>query len=365
MRTPIVLGVVGLCERGLALAATLERIPNAEVRVLCEPSSEGLLRIRPSLPHVRVTRDVDDLLDDELVDALVIAVPAYARHELVCRALEADKHLLIEGPLASTSEQAEDIARRAERRGRALVVANESIFHPAVRRLKELVQRGGLGDVYYLYRNHQGPPDSGRDKNVLWSFGVHDIPLILHLLLDQPVEVSAHGESYVDAGAADIVFSHLHFATGISVHLHWSWLDAHQVRRLSVVGSRGTAEIDELASERKLTVYERSVAPDVEAAPDGLRVGVGDIVSPRITEENSLRLMCEDFLNSVRVSMGIVTGGREAVAAIRLLETLQRSLDRDGTVEQVVGESVPGLAGNGFGGQAGQLVRLPFQSRLS
>jgi predicted dehydrogenase len=216
------------------------------------------------------------------------------------------------------------------------------LFHPAVRMLKSLVDRGHLGDVFYLYGNRQNLGKVRRDENALWSLGAHDISVMLYLLGDEPVSVSAHGDSYVQLGIEDVVFSYLSFASGINAHLHLSWLDPHKIRRLTVVGSERMAVFDDMELERKLTVYDKSVGSRrTETFGEYIHANFGDIVSPRVSNDEPLRKECEHFVASIRSSVDPVAGGREGAAVVHVLEALQRSLDRGGVPQAVGGQPIP------------------------
>jgi predicted dehydrogenase len=338
VRTPIGIGVVGLGYWGPNLARTFDELPQADVRWLCDRSPQVRMRIRSRYPNARATADLDDLLDDELLDAVVVATPSSTHAALVQRALEADKHVFVEKPLALTPVEAARLVAEAERRERCLMVGHVLLFHPAVRKLKELVDRGHLGDLYYLYTNRQNLGKVRQDENALWSLGAHDLSVLLYLLEDQPVEASARGECYVQDGIADVVFCYLKFATGISAHMHLSWLDPHKMRRLTAVGSERMVVLDDMETERKLTIYEKSATSrQTDIFGEYVQVSFGDIVSPRLPNDEPLRLECEHFLSAVRSPGQIHTGAREAVVVVDVLDALQRSLDRGGVPVPVQG----------------------------
>ena len=169
------------------------------------------------------------------------------------------------------------------------------------------------------------------DENALWSLGPHDIAMLLYLLDDQPVEVSARGDCYLQEGVADVVFCHLRFATGITAHLHLSWLDPHKLRKLTVVGSKKMAVFDDMENERKLTIYEsNAVIPNTENFGEYVQVRFGDIISPRLTSAEPLRLECEHFIAGIRSSAPGLASSREGAAVVHVLEALQSSIDRNG-----------------------------------
>jgi predicted dehydrogenase len=342
MRTPVTVGIVGLGYWGPNLARTFEDMPQAELRWLCDRSGEVRMRMRPRFPNARFTGDFGDLLDDDTLDAVVIATPSPTHYDLVREALEADKHVFVEKPLALCGDDAQRLVDLAEQRQRSLMVGHVLLFHPAVRKLKELIATGHLGELYYLYANRQNLGKVRQDENALWSLGAHDLSVLLYLLEDQPIEVSARGESYVQEGVADVVFCYLKFATGISAHLHLSWLDPHKMRRLTAVGSERMAVVDDMETERKLTIYEKSASSrKTDTFGEYVQVSFGDIVCPRLANDEPLRLECEHFVLTIRSSGQAATGAREAATVVDVLDALQRSLDGGGVAESIHEPPVP------------------------
>jgi predicted dehydrogenase len=330
MRTAVAVGVVGLGASGLELARVFADLPGAELRWISDTSSEALLRARPQAGTARPSSSYDELLADDALDAIVVATPQGARYEVARRALEAGKHVLVLPPLALTGVDADDLVERAERRGLRLMAGHVLLFHPGVRRLKDLLDRGEAGDVYYLSGRRVGPQPAAHGVNVLWELGPHDVATVLHLLGDQPVDVRAVGDAYVQPGAADVVAASLSFATGIRVHLLLSRLEAFRTRQLIVVGSRRTIVLDEDDAQRTLCVHDGD--------PEG------EVVSPRLPPEEPLRAECEHFLAAVRSSARLPFGPREGAAVVNVLEALQRSLERGGKRQPVgSGELLPGV----------------------
>jgi predicted dehydrogenase len=328
VRTPVSVGVVGLGAWGWNLVRVFEELPGADLRWICDRSLAAARKSKARVRVARATARVDDLLADEALDAVVLATPPSTHYDLARRAVEAGKHVLVESPLALGGEDADDLVRRAEASGRHVMAGHVLLFHPAVRRLKEIVAQGRLGEVYYLTSQRLGPPRSRREEDALWELGPHDVSVVLDLLGDEPVEVSAQGDAYGQPGALDVVLASLTFATGIRAHIHLSWLEAQRTRRLTVVGSERTAILDDAEPERKLTLWQRDP--------------LGDVVSPRLAPEEPLHAECEHFLAAVRSRAEPVAGVREAAAVVNVLEALQRSLERDGASQVVRGaQSAP------------------------
>jgi predicted dehydrogenase len=331
MRASASVGVVGLGYWGPNLARAFANLPGARLKWLCDKDSEARARAQDRHPDVQVTDSFDDLLGDDDLDAIVVATPPTTHAELALAALRKDKHVFVEKPLALNALDADRVTAEAARRNRCLVVGHVLLHHPAIRKLKELVEMNELGEVYYLYSNRQNLGKVRRDENALWSLGPHDIAVLLYLLDDQPVEVSARGDCYLQEGVADVVFGHLRFATGVTAHLHLSWLDPHKYRKLTVVGSKKMAVVDDMENERKLTIYEsNAVIPPTENFGEYVQVRFGDIVCPRLPNDEPLRLECEHFIAGIRSSSPGLASSREGASVVHVLEALQRSLDRGG-----------------------------------
>jgi predicted dehydrogenase len=344
MSRTVSLGVIGLGSRGEALARALHDLPGADLRWLCDLDPRIRLAARRRFAPVEFTSEVDDLLGDATLDAVVIATPASSHAALVQHALEAGKHVLVEPPLALTAAEADRLLAETERRDRCLMVGHSILFQPAVRKVKELIDLGRLGDVYYLYANHQTLGRVRRDENVLWNLGPQEISALLYLLEDEPLEVSAQGAAYLQRGLEDVVYCHLRFRGGISAHLHLSWLDPHTTRQLAVVGSKRMAVVDDVASDRKLTIFGGTAQAPREGGAGEVRVRPGDVISPRIGCEPPLELECEHFLVSIRSQHHALANPGRAASVVRILESLQRSLTRGGLPEPV--GNTPAANGN-------------------
>jgi predicted dehydrogenase len=331
MRASVSVGLVGLGYWGPNLARAFSDLPGARLKWLCDRDPDARLRAGMRHPEAQLTASFDDLLNDDDLDAIIVATPPTTHAELALAALQHDKHVFVEKPLALKARDADRIVAEAARRDRCLVVGHVLLHHPAIRKLKELVETNELGDVFYLYANRQNLGKVRRDENALWSLGPHDVAVLLYLLDDQPVEVSARGDCYLQDGVADVVFAHLRFATGITAHLHLSWLDPHKFRKLTVVGSKRMAVFDDMENERKLTIYEsNAVVPTTENFGEYVQVRFGDIVSPRLASSEPLRLEAEHFIAGLRSSSPAAASSREGAAVVHVLEALQHSLDRGG-----------------------------------
>ncbi|HEY1834342.1 MAG TPA: Gfo/Idh/MocA family oxidoreductase [Solirubrobacteraceae bacterium] len=326
MSEPVRVGVVGLGYWGPNLARNFYSLSGAELVWCCDASEAARARIAPSVPGARMTDRFEDLLDDDQLDAVVLATPVPTHADLAVRVLEAGKHCFVEKPLAQSVADAERAVEASEKAGRVLMVGHLLEYHPGVSKLKELADSGELGDIHYIYGNRLNLGKLRADENALWSLGAHDISVLLHLVGEEPHEVSARGECYLQPGIEDVVFCFLRFPSGISAHLHLSWLDPHKERRFTVVGSKRMATFDDMAIEGKVTVYDKGFDENTSSYGEYITRS-GDISSPRIGNMEPLRLECEHFLDSIRNGETPRSDGRSGLRVVTVLERLQHELE--------------------------------------
>ncbi len=322
---PIQIGVVGLGYWGPNLARNFAAIAGSELRWVCDDSEPARAKAAAQFPGARVTAELDDLLADPELDAIVLATPVPSHAELAVRVLQAGKHCFVEKPLAQSVADAERAVAAAAQAGKLLMVGHLLEYHPGVLKLKELAESGELGDIYYIYGNRLNLGKLRADENALWSLGAHDVSVVLALAGEEPVEAVAHGESYVRPGVEDVVFCYLRFPSGLSAHLHLSWLDPHKERRFTIVGAHKMATFDDMAVEGKITVYDKGF----DEAPRGYGEWVtrsGDTYSPRLQTVEPLRLECQEFLDSIEEGRPPRSDGESGLRVVRVLEQLQDSL---------------------------------------
>jgi predicted dehydrogenase len=323
---PIRVGVVGLGYWGPNLARNFAAIAGCELSWLCDASSDARAKLERSFPGARSTAELDDLLVDPELDAIVLATPVPTHAELAIEVVQAGKHCFVEKPLAITSADAERAVLAAESADRILMVGHLLEYHPAVARLKELIDANELGELFYIYGNRLNLGQLRKDENALWSLGAHDVSVALHLIGEEPVQCMAHGASYVRSGVQDVVFCYLRFPSGIVAHLHLSWLDPHKERRITVVGAQKMATFDDMLIEGKLTVYDKGFDEDTRSWGEYITRS-GDTFSPRISNLEPLRLECEHFVQCIRSGATPRSDGRSGLRVVRVLEKLQLSLE--------------------------------------
>jgi predicted dehydrogenase len=320
------LGVAGLGYWGPNLARNFDEL--ADLTWLCDIDPDKLERFSRRHPQARLTSNVTDLLEDPELDAVVIATPVVTHADLARQALAAGKHVFVEKPMALHAGEAEELCALAEERELVLMPGHLLLYHPAVDKLKELIDSGELGEIRYVYGNRQNLGKFRTDENALGSLGAHDLSLILHLVGEEPSEVWARGESYVHPPVEDVVFCFLRFPSGKLAHMHLSWLDPQKIRRMTVVGSKKMAVFDDMELERKVTVYDKGEEPPPLGTYGEWQTRTGDIYVPKVPADEPLRLECEQFLRLVRGHGDALAAARNGVAVVRALEQLQNSLER-------------------------------------
>lgn len=319
-------GVVGLGYWGPNIARNLAAIDGCELRWLCDGDRAARERLASSFPTARQTSELEELLADDELDAVALATPVPTHAELAIAVARAGKHCFVEKPLATTAADAEAAVEAARDAGRILMVGHLLEYHPAVARLKQLVDDGELGDLYYVYGNRLNLGKLRADENALWSLGAHDVSVVLHLIDEEPHECVAHGASYVREGVEDVVFCYLRFPSGIVAHLHLSWLDPHKERRLTVVGERRMATFDDMLVEGKLAIYDKGFDEDTRSWGEYITRS-GDVFQPRVPNAEPLRVETEHFVACVRDGVAPRSDGVSGLRVVRVLERLQRSLE--------------------------------------
>jgi predicted dehydrogenase len=324
------LGVIGAGAWGKNHVRTAATLAEGELTAVCDVDPAVRERLARQFPAVHVTAELADLL--ARVDAVVIASPAgtHARFALAC--LEAGKPCLVEKPFALSTADAQAVARAAADRKLPVLAGHLLVFHPAVERLRTLVQGGDLGRVYYLYGLRVNLGQVRADENALWSFGPHDVSVALYLLNEVPVTVAAHGKSYLQPGVEDVVFLTMEFASGVLAHVQLSWLDPHKERKLTVVGARKMVVFDDMEAREKLRIYDKGVdrPPEYGSYGEALSVREGDIFIPKIPNVEPLAAELGHFVRVARGAEPPRSSAEDGVRVVRVLAAATRSLAAGG-----------------------------------
>ncbi len=297
----------------------------AELAWVCDTDPERQAEYAERYPSARVTASFDDLIADDTVEAVVIATPVPTHYDLAKKALQAGKHVFVEKPPAMRGEEMEELVTLAKAAEKVLMPGHLLLYHPGLRKVKELVDAGELGDVACVYGNRQNLGVIRSNENALWSLGVHDLSVILWLLGEEPSEAVAQGVDYLQKGIEDVVFCFLRFPSGKIAHMHLSWLDPHKMRKMTVVGREKMVVFDDMELERKVTVYDKAPWEPAETYGEW-RTRTGDIFSPKIPNDEPLRLELQHFLKLVAEGPGDYREANDGLAVVRTLDRLTTSL---------------------------------------
>ncbi len=329
---PVSVAVVGTGDWGANLVRNFAGLPGARLAALCDADGQRLARFAAAYPEARRLEDPIRVASDPAYAAVVIAASAVNHYMLAKLMLESGKDVYVEKPLALEVRHAEELVALARERKRILMVGHLLLYHPGVRYLKQLVQGGELGDLYYIYSQRVNLGKVRRDENALWSFAPHDLSVILYLLESEPEDVAARGHAFLQGAIEDVVFLSLRFPGGRMGHVHVSWLDPHKLRKFTVVGSRKMAVFDDMEASEKIRIYDRRVERAGQIVPysDVLTVRSGDILVPSINLQEPLRLECQHFVECVQERKTPLTDGESGLRVVRVLAAAQRSLEQGG-----------------------------------
>jgi predicted dehydrogenase len=339
---PIKVGVVGCGYWGPNLIRNFRQAADCQLAVLCDTSEQRLRHMRRLYPEVATTNKYEDLLKDPSLDAIIIATPVRFHHEMGKAALNAGKHTFIEKPMTRTVAEGEELVALANQQGLVLMVGHTFLFSPAVRRMKEIVDAGDIGEVRYISARRLNLGLFQKDINVAWDLAPHDISIILHLLDDQPISVSCQGNSHVTRGIEDVSMMYLTFPKSRCAFLHNSWLDPKKVRQMTVVGSRRMIVYDDTEPLEKIKIYDArvEVPPHYDTfAEFTYSYHYGDAYVPYIKQDEPLKLETQHFIDCIRSGARPITDGRLGLEVVRILEASGDSLRQQGasvTLETVV-----------------------------
>jgi predicted dehydrogenase len=323
---------VGTGDWGANLVRNYASLAGARLVAVCDADAQRLARTAAQYPGVRAVANVSDVARDPEVQGVVVAASAVSHFPLAKTLLEAGKDVFVEKPLALEVGHAEELCRLAKSKNRVLMVGHLLLYHPGVQYLKQLVTERAIGDVLYIYCQRVNLGKVRQDENALWSFAPHDLSVILHLMDQEPVDVVARGSAFLQPGVEDVVFVDLRFPGGQMAHAHVSWLDPHKLRKFTVVGTQKMVVFDDMEASEKVKVYDKGVdrVGQVVSYGDALTVRSGDILIPKISLQEPLKLECLHFVECVRERKRPLSDGVGGLRVVKVLDAAQRSLDRGG-----------------------------------
>ena len=355
---PVRVAVVGLGYWGPHIARNIVSASGAELALICDSRPATLADVGSRFPDVRRTTSFDDVLADPSIEAVAIVTPVRTHHELAAAALAADKHVFVEKPLAHSVQAAEELANQAAARGLVLMPGHTFLYSPPVLRIKEVIDSGDLGDIYFISMSRVNLGLHQPDVSVIWDLAPHDFSILQYWLQDQPVRVAAFSRACVIPSLPDVAFINLSFASGAIAHVELSWLAPSKLRRTAIVGSDKMVVYDDTSSE-PVKIYDSgaSIADPENFGEYRLTYRSGDVLSPKIEATEPLSLQLEDFCAAIRGGGAIRSTPQLAIEVLQTIEAVDRSIERGGIPVEVTDASTDGLVTPSAAGPAAVLLQ--------
>jgi predicted dehydrogenase len=334
---PVRTAVIGYGYWGPNLARNAVERPELSLDVLCDSDAGQTRAFSSRHPDIATTNDFDQVLQDDAIEAVIIATPPRTHHALAKQALLAGKHVLVEKPLATTLEDARDLAATAEAEGLTVMPGHTFIYSPAVNAVRDLIQSGVVGDVHFVTSARMNLGKYQRD-GVLCDLLPHDLSILLYWLEEPVVEVTASGHSVFEEGVPETAFLTVNFASGVKANVQISWLAPRKVRQMVVVGSKRMVQYDDTASDEAVRVYDRGmeVRPPASFGEHQLVYRTGDVVIPRIDAAEPLGLELADFARAIRTGEDPDSHVALGLEIVAVLEAAGRSLVERGAPRRLL-----------------------------
>ena len=337
MSDRVQVGIVGAGHWGPHLIRNFYDRENSRVAWVADQDASRLSEVRARFPALQTTESVEKVLEDNAVDAIVVATPTSTHHRIAKAALEHDKHVLVEKPISTTVAEGEELKALADERARVLMVGHVFVYNAGVQRVKQIIDAGDLGRIFYIsmVRTNLGP--IRLDVNAAWDLAAHDISIVDYWLGTHALSAIASGGNWLNPGVEDAVFATLRYPADILVNLHVSWLNPRKARDITVVGEHHMLTLDDMNINEPLRIYDKRVAEarTVPAFADtfsSFRASIreGDITIPKVALGEPLQSECDHFIECIRHGKQPLTGAVEGIAVVRALQAIQRSMSDRG-----------------------------------
>jgi predicted dehydrogenase len=333
MKKPVTVGIIGCGYWGPLLVRNFKGLADCQLKAVCDVNTERLKHIRSLYPDIEGITQTQQLLNGTNVDAVVIATPVKHHYSLAKASLLAGKHTFIEKPMASSSAECEELIEIARRNGLVLMLDHTFLYSSPVQKIAEIVQAGDLGEIRYINCRRLNLGLFQKDINVAWDLAPHDISIILHILDEFPTAVNCQGNAHITPGVEDVTnmslfFPHKRFAT-----IQSSWLEPRKIREMTIVGTRRMIVYDDLRMREKIRIYDARVErpPHYDTfAEFQYSYHYGDSYIPYVHQEEPLKLACQHFIDCIETLSEPLTGGRQGLEMVRILEATTASLKTNG-----------------------------------
>jgi predicted dehydrogenase len=345
----ISVAVIGCGYWGINYIRLFTELPMCRVVLAADGSEDRRRIVRERFPLITTTSNWEEAVTNRWVDGVIIATPANAHFAITKKALLEGKHVLVEKPITTSTEEGTELIRVAEQQSRVLMVGHTFLYNSGIRKMKELMLQSDFGQVYYVTatRTNMGP--IRQDVNALWDLAAHDIAIFNYLLNGEPSQVSGVGGRVLGNERDDVVFATLNYPSGVIANLHVSWIDPNKVREVVAVGSQRRIVFDDLNSLERVRIFEKGVAPELEAGSFGeyrLKMRDGDILSPKVETSEPLKNQSLHFLECMRTGARPLTDAKSGVDVVKVLCAIDQSmLQRGAPVAVPAGTEIAAAGG--------------------
>ncbi|NIT60127.1 MAG: Gfo/Idh/MocA family oxidoreductase [Aliifodinibius sp.] len=333
MQKGLNVAVVGCGYWGPNLIRNFRSLSECQVKQVCDLDQKRLEHMKQLYPEVETTTNFEHLVNDQELDALTIATPVHLHYKLAKKSLLGGKHTFIEKPMASSVAQCLELIELAEKRRLTLMIGHTFIYSPAVRTIKEIVDSGYLGEVFYISAQRLNLGLFQKDINVAWDLAPHDISIILYVLNQSPTFVNCQGKAHVSPGIEDMINLSLDFSNGGFATIHSSWLDPNKIRKMTIVGSKRMILYDDTEPLEKIKIYDKRVEipPHYDTfAEFHYAYHYGDMRAPYLKQVEPLKMQCQHFLDCIKTGAKPNSSGLEGLRVVQILESASESLKKGG-----------------------------------
>lgn len=334
LKKMIEIAVIGCGYWGPNLIRNFRSLQECRVKKVCDSQRDRLDYIERLYADVETTTDFDAVIADSRINAVAIATPVFAHHTIALQALKAGKHAFIEKPMASSAEQCEELIDLAEKQSLTLMVGHTFIYTSPVRKIKEIIATGEIGDILYISSRRLNLGLFQKDINVAWDLAPHDVSIILYILGQVPVSVNCQGKAHITPEIEDVTNMTLNFSNGTVALIHSSWIDPKKVREITIVGSKKMIVYDDNEPLEKIKVYDKRVEtpPHYDTfAEFQYSYHYGDMYAPFLNQVEPLKVECQHFLDCIKTSEKSESSGQEGLKVVKVLEAASESLRNGGS----------------------------------
>lgn len=323
------IGSIGCGYWGPNLIRNFIQLNRSDVKRVADLDTGRLAHMKKLYPTVETTTDYRTIIQDPNIDAVAVATPVATHHRLAGEAIDAGKHVFVEKPMAASKDEARDLVKRAKAKGVKLMVGHTFLYTGAVCKMKEIVDSGDLGEIYYISSQRLNLGLFQPDINVLWDLAPHDISIMLYLLGQRPESVSAVGAAHINPAIEDVAVLTMRFARNVVGFIQTSWLDPDKIRRMTVVGSKKMMVFDDMQPSEKIKIYDKGVETPRHYdtfAEFHYAYKYGDIVIPRLDGTEPLATELAHFLDCIEKDRQPLSDGENGLQVVEILEAASKSL---------------------------------------